>query len=223
MGIIRRGSMGSVIALTVLAGIATAPAYAQPTRAVSADDPEPVNTAPPAEPEETELVDATDPAPEPEETVRPSKPGDTTNGEYCGPTQHIYTPTTKGSKYHKGVGPTNSNYNGTSRTARSTFTSEVTGEVGVSVSGELSTSVDVMVAKIEAKYAVNLSVKLTAKVGNSIAADTPPKKTTNAKYGVYRLKNTGSSYTIYSNCKTTTKKTVTSYTPMKVGWYLWES
>ncbi|MFJ1544210.1 hypothetical protein [Streptomyces sp. NPDC088246] len=215
--------MGSVIAFPVLAGIATAPAYAQPTTAVSVDDPEPVNTAPPAEPEETDLVDVTDPEPEPEETVRPSKPGDTTNGEYCGPTQRIYTPTTMGTKYHKGVGPANANYNGTSRTARSTFTSEVTGEVGVSITGELSTSVDVMIAKIEGKYSVNLSAKMTAKMGNQISVDTPPKKTTNAKYGVYRLKNTGTSYTIYSNCKTTAKKTVTSYTPMKVGWYLWES
>ncbi|MCX5340776.1 hypothetical protein [Streptomyces atratus] len=182
-----------------------------------------MNTAPPAEPEETDLVDVTDPEPEPEETVRPSKPGDPTNGEYCGPTQRIYTPTTMGTKYHRGVGPTNANYNGTSRTARSTFTSEVTGEVGVSITGELSTSVDVMIAKIEGKYSVNLSAKMTAKMGNQISVDTPPKKTTNAKYGVYRLKNTGTSYTIYSNCKTTAKKTVTSYTPMKVGWYLWES
>ncbi|MFD4668042.1 hypothetical protein [Streptomyces halstedii] len=222
MGIIRQGSMGSVIAFAVLAGLSTAPAYAQPTAAFAVDAPEPVNTAPPAEPEETDLVDVTD-EPQPEETVRPSKPGDTTNGEYCGPTQRIYTPTAKGDKYHKGVGPTNANYNGTSRTARSTFTSEVTGEVGVSITGELSTSVDVMIAKIEGKYSVNLSAKMTAKMGNSISVDTPPKKTTNAKYGVYRLKNTGTSYTIYSNCKTTAKKTVTSYTPMKVGWYLWES
>ncbi|MGW5277036.1 hypothetical protein ACWEQP_31750 [Streptomyces sp. NPDC004044] len=221
MGIIKRGSIGSAIAFAVVAGIATAPAHAQPSAFVSSDDPEAVNTAPPAEPEETGLVD--DPEPEPEETVRPSKPGDTTNGEYCGPTQKIYTPKTKGARYHKGVGPTNANYNDTSRTARSIFTSEVTGEVGVSVTGGLSTSIDVMIAKIEGKHEVNLTAKLTAKLGNSIQVDTPPKKTTNAKYGVYRLKNTGTSYTIYSNCKTTAKKTITSYTPMKVGWYLWES
>lgn len=223
MSIIKRGSVGSAIAFAVLAGIATAPAYAQPASAVSVDDPEPVNTAPPTEPEESDLVDATDPEPEPEETVPPGKPGDTTNGEYCGPTQAVYTPKSKGARYHKGVGPTNANYNGTSRTARSTFTSEVTGEVGVSVTAGLSTSVDVMIAKIEGKYDVSLSAKLTAKMGNSISVDTPPKKTTNAKYGVYRLKNTGTSYKIYSNCKTSAVKTITSYTPMKVGWYLWES
>ncbi|WP_405891146.1 hypothetical protein OG612_04725 [Streptomyces sp. NBC_01527] len=63
-----------------------------------------------------------------------------------------------------------------------------------------------MIAKIEGRYEVNLTAKLTARRGNSIQVDTPPKRTTNAKYGVYRLKNTG-----------------TNYTPMKVGWYLWES
>lgn len=223
MSIIKRGSVGSVIAFAVLAGIATAPAYAQPLSAFSVDDPEPMNTVPPTEPEEGDLVDATDPEPDPEETVPPSKPGDTPNGEYCGPTQAVYVPKTKGAKYHKGVGPVNANYNGTSRTARSTFTSEATGEVGVSITAGLSTSVDVMIAKIEGKYDVSLSAKLTAKMGNQISVDTPPKKTTNAKYGVYRLKNTGTSYKIYSNYKTSAVKTVTSYTPMKVGWYLWES
>ncbi|MFF5339069.1 hypothetical protein [Streptomyces sp. NPDC013181] len=34
---------------------------------------------------------------------------------------------------------------------------------------------------------------------------------------------TGTSHTIYSNCKTTAQKTITSYTPMKVGWCLWEN
>ncbi|MGV9254951.1 hypothetical protein [Streptomyces sp. NPDC003697] len=43
-----------------------------------------------------------------------------------------------------------------------------------------------------------------------------------AKYGVYRLKHTGVSYTLYSNCSSSTHKTITSYTPYRVGWYLWE-
>ncbi|MEU3045955.1 hypothetical protein ABZ705_05355 [Streptomyces sp. NPDC006984] len=180
-----------------------------------------INTAPPAEPEETDLGPAPELEPLPEQTGK--TPVDTPDGQYCGPTQRIYTPTSKGREYHKGVGVTHSNYNGTSRTGTSTFTSEVTGEVGVSVTAGLATSVDVMVAKLEAKYDVNLSVKLTAKQGNTWSVPTPPKTTTNAKYGVYRLKNTGTSYIIYSNCSTSAKKTVTSYTPIKVGWYVWES
>ncbi|MFI9588306.1 hypothetical protein ACIHCQ_42480 [Streptomyces sp. NPDC052236] len=224
MGIsVRRGPVVSAIAFVALAGMA-APAHAQMTSAIPPlEDPVVVNTEPPVEPEESGLVeDPADPEPLPEETGPPSKPGDKPSAEYCRPSR-IYTPTSKGGQYHKAVGATNSNYNGTSRTARSTFTSEVTGEVGVGVTAGLETSIDVMVAKIEAKYEVNLTVKLTAKLGNSIAVDTPAKKTTNAKYGVYRLKHTGTSYVIYSNCNTSTKKKVTSYTPLKVGWYLWES
>ncbi|MCX5114829.1 hypothetical protein OOK13_41570 [Streptomyces sp. NBC_00378] len=63
----------------------------------------------------------------------------------------------------------------------------------MSVTAGLATSVDVMIAKIEGKYDVGLSAKLTAKMNNQISVDTPPKKTTNAKYGAYRLKNTGTS------------------------------
>ncbi|WP_344007746.1 hypothetical protein, partial [Streptomyces thermocarboxydovorans] len=93
----------------------------------------------------------------------------------------------------------------------------------LSVTAGLAVSKEFMVAKIEGKFDVNLSFKLTAKLGNNIAVDTPPKKTTNAKYGVYRLKHTGKSYKIYSNCTTSAKKTITSYSPYRVGWYLWES
>ncbi|MEU6376555.1 hypothetical protein [Streptomyces sp. NPDC046909] len=223
----------TVAAVTALAAAAPSAAFA--------DDTDPatevvVGTQPPAEPEEdvTDVPpsdvtqtpgtgtgtgdgsDLDDPVP-----TKPSKPGDTTNRPYCDPA-NIYTPTSKGSKYHKGVGATLSNTNNTSRTAKSTFTSEVSGTVGVSVTTGLSVSVDAMIAKIEAKYDVTLSASMTAKLGNTISVDTPAKTTTNAKYGVYRLKNTGTSYHIYDNCEASPKKTVTSYTPMKVGWYLWE-
>ncbi|MFF3329519.1 hypothetical protein ACFYWX_08130 [Streptomyces sp. NPDC002888] len=218
----------TVAAVTALAAAAPAAAHADGTD--PATDDVVVGTAPPAEPEE----DVTD-VPEAEVTQPPAtdpgdiqlpiptkpKPTDGTDAEYCD-RANVYTPKTKGAKYHKGVGATLSNTNNTSRTAKSTFTSEVSGTVGVSVSGGLSVGVDVMIAKIEAKYDVNLSASMTAKLGNSISVDTPSRKTTNAKYGVYRLKNTGTSYIIYSNCQTSAKKTVTSYTPLKVGWYLWE-
>jgi outer membrane biosynthesis protein TonB len=218
----------TVAAATALAASASIPAFADETDPVV--DEIVVGTEPPAEPEEDvfdvpEEEVTQEPGAEPDEEPElplPSKPTDKPDGEYCDPAK-IYTPKTKGSKYHKGVGPTLSNYNGTSRTARSTFTSEVTGTVGVSVTAGLAVSVDVMLAKIEGKYDVNLSASLTAKLGNNIAVDTPSKTTTNAKYGVYRLKNTGVSYRIYDNCQTSAKKTVTSYSPMKVGWYLWES
>lgn len=231
MGIrITRGAIVPAIALVALTG-AAAPAAAMPQDTVptisTTSGPEEdtlVHTEPPAEPEE-EITDAPEDntEPEPEPTGKPTPPADWPYAEYCGPgTTNVYTPKTQGKKYHKGVGPTLSNYNRTSRTARSTFTSEVTGEVGVSVTAGLTVGVNVMLAKLEAKYDVNLSAKLTAKLGNTIAVDTPAKKTTNAKYGVYRLKHTGVSYKMYSNCSTSPKKTITSYSPYRVGWYLWE-
>jgi len=211
-----RGAAVSVVALLALAGM-TYPAGADDT--VPTDDITEVGTAPPEAPQETDLTDAPDGASEPEmPDVPPIGKLPAERCEYA----RVYTPTANKGRVHKGVGVTLSNYNGTSRTARSTFTSEVTGEVGVSVSPGLSVSVDVMIAKIEAKYDVNLSFKMTAKLGNSIAVDTPPKTTTNAKYGVFRLKNTGTSYVMYTNCSVSEKKTVTSYSPFKVGWYLWE-
>lgn len=218
----------TAVAVTALAASASATAYADETDPVA--DEIVIGTEPPAEPEEDVIdVPAVEAPQDPgngldedPQLPRPAKPPtDGLDREYCEPAS-IYTPQTKGGKYHKGVGPTLSNTNNTSRTAKSTFTSEVSSTVGVSVTAGLTVSVDRMIAKIEGKYEVSLSASLTAKLGNSISVDTPSRKTTNAKYGVYRLKNTGVSYRMYDNCQTSAKKTITSYTPMKVGWYLWE-
>ncbi|MEV3915125.1 hypothetical protein [Streptomyces canus] len=228
----RRTALISSTALLLCAAL-TAPALAAdqtPTPSASASAPTDdsvINTTPPEEPEENvtdvpdEAVD--EPQDEPPYTGKPPQTGDSPDAVDCTPAHGVYKATSKGKQYHKGVGPTNSNYNGTSRTARSTFTSEVTGEVGVSLTGELETSVTVLLATIKDKYSVTVSAKLTAKLGNSISVDTPSHKTTNAKYGVYRLKVTGESYQLHQNCTTSPKHKVVSYTPFRVGWYLWES
>ncbi|MFJ3770495.1 hypothetical protein ACIPX0_02230 [Streptomyces sp. NPDC090075] len=202
---------------------------ASPSASASTEDPV-INTAPPEEPEESiseipadTVDDPTDePGDEPTFTGKP-QPGDPPNPADCSPAHAVYVPTNQGKQYHRGVGPTNANHNGTSRTARSTFTSEVTGEVGVAVSGDLETSVNTMLVKIKAKFNVTVSAKLTAKLGNSISVDTPPNKTTHARYGVWRLKHTGKSYVVHQNCTTSAEHTVVSYSPYRVGWYLWES
>ncbi|MDN3265946.1 hypothetical protein QWJ26_40475 [Streptomyces sp. CSDS2] len=94
------------------------------------------------------------------------------------------TATEQGRQCHRAVGPPNANCNGTSRTARSTFASQVTGEVGVSAIGKLETSVGTLIAKVKAKYEVNVSAKLTAKTGDSVSVDTPSHTTTHTTYGV---------------------------------------
>ncbi|MEW2402483.1 hypothetical protein [Streptomyces sp. NPDC046862] len=133
-----------------------------------------------------------------------------------------YHATSKGKNYHKGVGAEQANYNGTSRTARSTFTSETEGEVGIGVSGELKVTGKAAVIEIEGKFGVELSVKLRTRIGNSIRVDTPSRKTTFARYGVYRLKSKGYSQYVYVNCTKGVKHNTTLYTPRRVGWAIWE-
>lgn len=205
----------------------------------AAEDPAPeagdipvIETVAPPQPEETDLVESapTAEAPTPTATLDddpslPStKPSDqaTPDGAGCADGYRYYS-TSKDRDYHKGVGTTNSNYNGTTRTAKSTFTSEVTGKVGIGVSGDLNVSAGIAIAEVEAEFGVNVSVELTAKIGNTISVETPPKTTTNARYGVYRLKSYGYSQYVYVNCTRGPKHQVTLYTPRKVGWYLWES
>ncbi|WP_369265127.1 hypothetical protein [Streptomyces sp. R35] len=197
-----------------------------PSPAASAAEDSVINTAPPEEPEEnvTDVPDSAvdEPAVEPTYTGKP-QPGNTPGAADCSPTTFIYKPTSQGKQYHRGVGAAQQNTNDTSRTARSTFASEMTGEVGVSFTDELETSVSAMVTTIKTKYSVTVSTKLTAKIGNSFSVDTPPHKSTNAKYGVYRLKHTGQSWIVHANCTSSPKHNIVRYTPHRVGWYLWES
>ncbi|MFK4108564.1 hypothetical protein [Streptomyces sp. NPDC002176] len=218
-----------VLALTCLA-LTAGMAVSDPA---VADEPSPaatetVETAPPPQPEETDLVE--EPAPsdspvadpsDPEPHFPTSKPSDTPDASTCSDGYRYYA-TSKDKDYHKGVGVEQANWNGTSRIAKSTFTSEVTGKVGVAYSGEFKVSGNVAVLAIEGKFGVNVSVELTAKLGNTIAVDTPPKKTTYARYGVYRLKSYGYNQYVYLNCTRGAKKNVTIYTPHRVGWALWE-
>ncbi|MFF2519171.1 hypothetical protein [Streptomyces sp. NPDC058086] len=149
-------------------------------------------------------------------------PGNHPGSEYCDPI-NVYTPTYKGGYHMKGIGITQSNTNATSRNMTSTFTSTTTGTVGVAIAGHLSTSVQVMIAKIEAKYDVTLSASVAVGISTSSTITTPAHYSTYGKYGVYRMRNQGVSYHYYTNCATTPHVTVTSYTPHHLGWYLWET
>ncbi|NEB34268.1 hypothetical protein G3I62_35200 [Streptomyces sp. SID14446] len=61
-----------------------------------------------------------------------------------------------------------------------------------------------------------------AKLGNAITVDTPARKTTYSRYGVYRSKSYGYSQYTYANCGKGAKHNVTIYTPHRVGWAIWE-
>lgn len=119
------------------------------------------------------------------------------------------------SNSHKAVGPTQSNHNGTSRTATSTFSATVSGTISIAWNVSGSLKVDRLVAGAEVATGVNLSASLTASLGNSIAVPTPARKTTTATYGVWRKKTKGS----YHICPQKPRK-VTAWTPWRVGWYV---
>ncbi|MEV6841732.1 hypothetical protein AB0N17_46395 [Streptomyces sp. NPDC051133] len=200
----------------VLAG--AGPVFADDPGSVPADT---AATAPPAQPEEADLTEGAPDAP----AAAPSDAADKAEGvpssRGCEQGWYYY-PTSKTKDYHKGVGAEQSNHNGTSRTARSTFTSEVSGTIGIAYSGELNVKGDLAVIEISGKFGVTVSASLTAKIGNSISVDTPAHKTTYGRYGVYRLKSYGYSQYTYVNCGKGAKHNVTIYTPHRVGWAIWE-
>ncbi|MFJ8143081.1 hypothetical protein [Streptomyces sp. NPDC096013] len=189
------------------------------------DDDGTLTTLPPVDPSETDLTDApTDPA---AVTSEPATPTDTASGNAADglrcEVDSVYRPTHLGGRYIRAIGPYQSNYNGTSNKESTTFTAEASGTVGISFTGSLKVSLSEVVSRQEVTYGINLSASLTAKLGNSVTATIPPHKTVSAKYGVWRRKITGTSYYVYSNCKTSTPSTIVSYTPYTVGWYTWES
>ncbi|GGN34048.1 hypothetical protein GCM10011578_074480 [Streptomyces fuscichromogenes] len=189
------------------------------------DDSGALTTVPPVDPSETDLTDEpTDPAAASSEPAAPTDEpsGNDPNGLYCD-RESIYKPTSLGGRYIHAIGPYQSNYNGTSNNETTTFSAEATGTVGISLSGSLKVSLNELVSRQEATYGINFSASLTAKLGNSITATIPPHKTVSAKYGVWRRKITGTSYILYSNCTTSAKSTIISYTPYTVGWYTWQS
>lgn len=184
----------------------------------------PVETAPPAQPEEPDLIegDVGDDQTPPEDALPTGKPPkDDTNAQACEPTWR-WESTAKYKDYHKSVGAQQANYNGTSRTAKSEFISEVTGEVGIAASASVKVSAGALVYEIESEFNVELSVKLTAKLGNKITVSTPSKYTTYASYGIYRLKSAGYRQYTYANCTKGVKTNATVYTPHRIGWAIWE-
>ncbi|MGW6488184.1 hypothetical protein [Streptomyces sp. NPDC055056] len=197
----------------VLAG--AGPAFADDPTTDPADT---VATAPPAQPEETDLTEGAPDVP----AAAPSDAADQVPSSRGCEQGWYYKASSKSKDYHKGVGAEQANHNGTSRTAKSTFTSDVTGTVGIAYTGELNVKGSAAVIEISGKFGVTVSASLTAKLGNAITVDTPARKTTYGRYGVYRLKSYGYSQYTYVNCGKGAKHNVTIYTPHRVGWAIWE-
>jgi len=134
-----------------------------------------------------------------------------------------YRSTGRGNDVHFKIGPTQANYNGTSTVMQSTFWAQATATVSASFSGGASVSIPIKVAEIKAKYGIAASVSITATLGTSITISVPSKKTGNADYGVFRAYTTGVEEYVTNACAVTQSKSVTGYTPYKVGFLTWVS
>lgn len=174
---------------------------------------------PPAEPEEPNLIEPTDPAAEPTPDPNMNYPG----SEYCDNWGGYYTVTSKLGSYLWAVGADQSNYNATSHPLTSSFSATASKTVSVSLSASTEVSINALVAKQKVTLRGTLAVSKTATLSNTVTVTGSPHKTITARYGVWRLKITGKTWRAYSNCTETAKRNVTSYTPYKVGWYVWES
>ncbi|MEV5873986.1 hypothetical protein AB0L75_07090 [Streptomyces sp. NPDC052101] len=188
------------------------------------DTPGLLNTVPPATPAES-LTDApTDPALDRD----PDIPGGTcTPGQKCPAAgdcdeSRWFKASSLGGKYHQAVGPSQSNYNGTSEKEDVDFTAKVSGTVGASFSGQITTKVSDVLTEVSTQYNVTLHASVTAELGNVVhVKNVPPHKTVHAQYGVWRRKFTGTAYYEHHTCFLT-KNQVTGYGPMYVGWYTWD-
>ncbi|MFF9819693.1 hypothetical protein [Streptomyces sp. NPDC014006] len=189
---------------------------------VAPEDDSTLQTAPPPAPTESGLVDVTDPNAEPTPTATQDPGMNHPGSQYCEEYGGKYRPTSKNGKYMRAVGPTQHNYNNTSRDMPMTFTATASGTVGVTLSASGETSVSAMVAAQKVTYGMSLSTSLTATLSNSVNPTAPPHTTISASYGVWREKITGVTYRLYSNCQQSPYRTIVSYTPWYVGWYVWQ-
>ncbi|MFI6814492.1 hypothetical protein ACIBG7_18925 [Nonomuraea sp. NPDC050328] len=121
---------------------------------------------------------------------------------------------------HQGIGAEQSNYNKGTGPATMTFTAQVSGTVQLSYTGTASADAGIILSKASAALGVTLSASITASLGNTISFSVGPKKWGHAAYGVWRKKTVGQ----YCHGGVgSTWKTVTAYSPWRVGWVVWES
>lgn len=134
-----------------------------------------------------------------------------------------YVSTSRGGDVHYRVGPTQSNYNGTSSPANLHFTSSVSGTVQVGVSGSTNVGASVKLASISATYGINAQASLTANVGVTFDIVVPAFKTGNGNFGVWRASVTGKENYYLSNCTVADTKSTSVMAPYRVGWNTWIS
>ncbi|MFI5534493.1 hypothetical protein ACIA8O_38760 [Kitasatospora sp. NPDC051853] len=148
--------------------------------------------------------------------------GDATeDGVYC-KYEEWYDNISNQGKVMAAVGPSQANYNGTSRDATSTFAAQVSGTVSATFSSSLTGEINGLVTKASATVGVQLQTSMTASLGNSTTVTAGPGQTAHATYGVWRLQTYGTFHIVRQDCTSSTAG-MTLWSPWYVGWNTWVS
>jgi len=120
---------------------------------------------------------------------------------------------------HRGLGVTQANTNTSYRySSESEFTSEAEGQISAEVSGELGTTVRWLVAEVRASTKVAVRAQVTWRIANTLKVTTPPRHTSWARYGAYRLPTKAHTWYEYKSCKTGRHAYPRIKAPYRLGW-----
>jgi hypothetical protein len=104
------------------------------------------------------------------------------------------------------------------------LTKYVSGTVSFSASAEGSVSAGVIIAKVEAKFGVNVSLSKTVAATLSASMKVDPHRTGHLAFGVWRFVSTGHYYYLRENCTIGTDRGyIRTYSPWYVGFRAWQT
>lgn len=134
-----------------------------------------------------------------------------------------YRITSRGADTHSKVGPTQSDYNGTSTTAKMTLEASASGTVTSTVSGGGHITLNAKLAEVEDTYNIAVTSSVTVKLGNTIQINVPAHKTGNGDYGAWRAYVNGVEEYYSATCAVTNSSATSLHSPYKIGWRTWIS
>ena len=149
-------------------------------------------------------------------------PSDISPQSACSPGWY-YRSISRGADTHSRVGPTQSDYNGTSTTAKMTLTATKSGTISTTVTGGGHVSLSVELVSIESQYSIDVQNSVSVTLGNSIQINVPAHKTGNGDYGAWRAYIKGVEEYYTATCAVTQTVAQTTYSPYRVGWRTWIS
>lgn len=115
------------------------------------------------------------------------------------------------------VGPSVALINDVPETNRLEAHAEASGTISFSMTVDAGVSAGIVVASVESKYHLNVSMSLTVSFGSAGYATVPPHSTRYIKYGVTRRKTTGTYHNYEANCSTFTTSE-TAYSPFSLAY-----